>query len=89
MNMSPNVIEGTWEEIKRHEPELTGRRLRVTIQPEQAMADEPSAAGQDATTRTHPSLRVSAMGKYAGILSSEAFMRHKQEEIEIEDRARA
>jgi hypothetical protein len=25
------VIEGTWDEIKRHEAELAGRYLRVTI----------------------------------------------------------
>jgi hypothetical protein len=32
--------------------------------------------------------RVSAMGKYAGILSSEEFIRRKQEEIDLEDRRR-
>ena len=32
--------------------------------------------------------RVSAMGKYAGILSSEEFMRRKQEDIALEDRPR-
>jgi hypothetical protein len=36
----------------------------------------------------HKSKRVSAMGKYAGILSSEAFLRRKQEDIDLEDRRR-
>ena len=35
--MGPKVIEGTWEEILRHGPELAGRRVRV------AVLDEPAA----------------------------------------------
>jgi hypothetical protein len=31
-------------------------------------------------------IRVSAMGKYAGVLSSEEFLRRKQEDIALEDR---
>jgi hypothetical protein len=29
----PKVLEGTWEEIKRHEKELAGRRLTVIVMP--------------------------------------------------------
>ena len=29
--METLVLEGTWEEIKQHEPEFNGRRLRVTV----------------------------------------------------------
>ena len=41
--MSVRVIEGTWEEIKRHEGRLVGRRLRVTIEPEKSARHEPGA----------------------------------------------
>ena len=33
----PRTLEGTWEEIKSHETELTGRTVRVIIEPD---ADE-------------------------------------------------
>lgn len=29
--MATMVLEGTWEEIKQHETEFNGRRLRVTV----------------------------------------------------------
>ena len=32
--MSQFVIEGTWEEIERHKPELIGRQLRLTVKHE-------------------------------------------------------
>lgn len=32
----PQMLEGTWEEIKRHEPELMGKKLRLIILPEEA-----------------------------------------------------
>lgn len=31
----PLVIEGTWEEIVTHSSELTGRRVRVTVLPDE------------------------------------------------------
>ena len=33
--MATLVLEGTWEEIAKHAPEFTGRRLRVTVLEEQ------------------------------------------------------
>ena len=33
--MTTLVLEGTWEEIAKHAPEFTGRRLRVTVLEEQ------------------------------------------------------
>lgn len=70
------VLEGTWEEIKTHEAELAGKRLRVVIcPPEQANAEE-----------MKPPKRVSALGKYAGVLNSEEFMRRKHEETLLEDK---
>jgi hypothetical protein len=46
-------IEGTWEEIAAHGPELTGRRVRLTLLPTEtddpypdlAPEDRPSTAG--------------------------------------------
>lgn len=29
--MDRRTIEGTWEEVARHSPELSGRRVRVTV----------------------------------------------------------
>ena len=31
-------LEGTWEEVAAHGPELAGRRVRVTVLPEQVQA---------------------------------------------------
>lgn len=82
------MIEGTWEEIERHKAELIGRHLRVTVKPERSPLRKPSKLAQKAQA-VAPPRRVSAMGKYAGILSTEDFMRQKQEEIELEDRTRS
>ena len=85
--MSLPVIEGTWEEIERRKAELMGHQLRVTILPEQPPRHLRGAPADSETPSAKPH-RVSAMGKYAGILSSEEFMRQKQEEIDLEDRPR-
>jgi len=29
------ILEGTWEEIKKHDMELTGLKLRVIVEPEE------------------------------------------------------
>jgi len=79
--MSQHVIEGTWEEIKQHEAAFIGHHLRVTICP------RPTVHIPATPAMTGP-CRVSAMGKYAGMLNSEDFMSEKQEEIDLEDRAR-
>ena len=39
--MAPQILEGTWEEITQHAPEFLGRRIRVTILP-----DEPRQPNQ-------------------------------------------
>ena len=41
--MSLQVIEGTWEEIKRHEAQLVGRYLRITIEPQKSARHEPGS----------------------------------------------
>jgi len=81
------VIEGSWEEIECHKAELMGYHLRVTVTPKRPDSDTPNEPAQSATDSTKPR-QVSAMGKYAGILNSEEFMRQKQEEIDLEDRTR-
>jgi hypothetical protein len=40
---------------------------------------------EETATSKKPRRRVSAMGKYAGVLNSEAFMQRKHEEAERED----
>ena len=34
--MRLQVLEGAWEEVIRHGPELTGKRVRVTVLPDEA-----------------------------------------------------
>ncbi len=85
--MSLHVIEGTWEEIERRKSELIGRHLRVIITPEKPVMRKQNTPAQK-TTSSAPPHRVSAMGKYAGILSTEDYFRDKQEDIDLEDRAR-
>jgi len=85
--MTTHVIEGTWEEIERHKAEFVGYHLRVTVTRMRQTSQKTGKSAKQATVNS-PQPRISAMGKYAGILSSEDFMRQKQEEIELEDRAR-
>ncbi len=87
----PQVLEGTWEEIKLHDEELSGKRFRLV-----PVASEPThIASNGSKTKKHTAQeatikaprQLTGMGKFAGILpSSEEFMRQKQEEIELEER---
>ena len=88
---NPQVLEGTWEELKLHEEELSGKRFRLV--PLESKPDKTaSKAGKSQRDMTQePDARgprqLTGMGKFAGILpSSEEFMRQKQEEIELEER---
>jgi hypothetical protein len=86
--MPLRVIEGTWEEIKRHEAELMGQYLRVTIKPPKAMTRKPSESAQKAATSDQPK-KLSAFGAFKGVFGgSEEFAKEKRLEIEREDRAR-
>lgn len=70
----PTKIEGTPEQLAARLAQLPiGKRYRLVEVTETAAphAKKP---------------RVSAMGKYAGILNSEDFMRRKHEETILEDR---
>ncbi len=76
----PQMLEGTWEEIKQHEAELSGQRLRVYINP------DIEAPGQTAKkVRTQPKQKgrpeqLRGRGMLAGVLSTEEFLRRKHEE---------
>jgi hypothetical protein len=95
--MSLQVIEGTWDEIERHKAEFAGRQLRLIVKPPSRKSNaQGEAKGQLVNLSAKPksakvstrSPRVSAMGKYAGVLSVDDFIRSKQEEIDLEDRNR-
>lgn len=82
--MALQVIEGTWEEIERRKAELIGRQLRVIIKPEKSPLRKPSRSAQAAAQPK----KLVGRGMLAGILSTEDFMRQKQEEIDLEERRR-
>ncbi len=84
--MSIQTIEGTWEEIKRHDSDLQGRYVRLTVQPK--LPTKPVLIHDEQLKSAKTTTRVSAMGKYAGILSTAEYSKHKQEEIDLEDRPR-
>jgi len=80
--MALQVIEGTWEEIKLHEPELTGRRVRLTVKPEKPTATKPSVPADVA-----PKVKVlRGYGMLAGLISTEEYFREKREDTIREDR---
>ena len=88
--MTQQVLEGTWEELKQHDQELAGKRIRLVPVP-----PEPERAASNARKPGHSSSgetpieprQLTGMGKFAGIIPcSEEFMRQKQEEIELEEK---
>jgi hypothetical protein len=81
--MALQVIEGTWEEIKSHERELVGHRFRLIplVEAVSTASQLPASIDSDRLTRIK-----SISGKYAGVVSSEEFMRRKQGETDREDR---
>jgi len=81
--MASQVIEGTWEEIKRHEAELAGRHVRVTIKSDRSTMRKPRAPLK--TTTAAKELR--GRGMFAGILSTEDYFREKREDTAREDRS--
>jgi hypothetical protein len=60
MAASPIEIEGTWEEVARHGPELSGRRVRLTVLPENGEEPYP-----DVPPESRPSTGGSLL-RYAG-----------------------
>ncbi len=49
--MATMVLEGTWEEIKRHETEFNGRRLRVTVLDDETDAPKANLKMREAMKR--------------------------------------
>jgi len=88
--MGLHVIEGTWDEIKRHEAELTGHWLRVTIEPTPVRTG--SAKKRSGIVEHAPATgkySTSVLGKYSFVSGgTEEFSRDKQAEIDVEDRDR-
>ena len=85
--MGLQVIEGTWEEIKRHEAELIGQYLRVMIKAPKATTPKPSASAK-APTAADPKAKVlRGRGMFAGRLSTEEYFRDKREDTIREDQS--
>jgi len=81
--MAQHVIEGTWEEIKRHEAELVGRHLRVIVKPERSPTRKPT---KPADAEEQPKV-LRGRGMFAGLLSTEEYFREKREDTAREDRS--
>ncbi|MGO8671489.1 MAG: hypothetical protein ACLQVD_09030 [Capsulimonadaceae bacterium] len=78
--MSGHVIEGTWEEIKRHDAELMGRQVRLTIKPEKPTTRKPNSP-------TAQPKKLIGYGAFKGMFGgTEAIIAEKQAEIELEER---
>ena len=76
------VIEGTWEEVKRHDSELIGRLVRLTVKVEKPALHMPATPAR--ATAAPKELR--GYGMFAGQFSTEEFLREKHEDILREDR---
>ena len=83
--MSLDVIEGTWEEIKRHEEELIGHHLRVTI-----TRQRPTSRSRVTTATKKPAdqpKKLVGYGAFKGMFGgTEAILAEKQAQIELEER---
>lgn len=88
MTQQPDILEGTWEEIKLHEQELTGRRLRVIIGPEVAKRQEATTESKQSEIQAkNQTKKLLGYGMFAHVPGgSEAFAREKQGEVAREDR---
>ena len=80
--MARHVIEGTWEEIKRHDAELAGRWVRLSVGPRSIQGPRRSAPRP---SKTEPR-ELHGFGLLAGIVDLEDFLRRKHEETALEDR---
>src|SRR5271168_2393391 len=80
------TFRGTWDEILAHSDEIP-KTSEVEVRVFEA-GQKPQKTARKGKVSSESTPRVSAMGKYAGVLSSEEFMRRKQEEIALEDRPR-
>lgn len=85
------VLEGTWEELKLHDKELSGKRFRLILlasEPDKTASKASNAPQEASPAPTAQAPRqLTGMGKFAGIIpNSEEFTRQKQEAIDLESR---
>lgn len=83
--MQPIVIEGTWEEIERRKAELIGQQLRVMILPKKTTTGKPSHETNKSPQAAKPK-ELRARGMFAGIVSTDEYLREKREDAIREDR---
>lgn len=83
----PQMLEGTWEEIKQHEAELSGQRLRVYINPDLILPTLAEEKVQEEPKQGEQPRKLKGYGMFAHVPGgSEEFALEKQKEIEREDR---
>ena len=84
--MAQHIIEGTWEEIKRHEAEFAGHMLRVIVKP--IPSERRKSAAKTGEVAEAPKVRVlRGMGAFKGMTGgSETFAEEKRAEVEREER---
>lgn len=79
------ILEGTWEEIKQHDAELSGRWLRVIVDADIAPHPKRYVPGEAREPGTSKPLR--GMGQFKGKLGgAEALFKEKQKEKKREER---
>ena len=89
--VQPLVIEGTWEEIKMHEKDLSGRRVRVIVKPSTEQPRQIARMRRGAQTQQKkPTKTLRGYAMLANMPGgSEEFAKEKQAEIDCEDRRRS
>ena len=89
--VQPLVIEGTWEEIKKREKDLSGRRVRVIVK--SSMEQPRQIARKRGSSQTQKKQPTKTLRGYAMLANmpggSEEFAKEKQAEIDCEDRRRS
>ena len=79
------ILEGTWEEIKQHDAELSGRWLKVIVDAGIAPDRNRNDAGEARESVKSKPLR--GMGQFKGKLGgTKALFKEKQEEKKREER---
>lgn len=83
--MEPRTIEGSWEEILSHAPELAGLRVRLTVlppyppQPQQRLTLDQTLRGRIGRIRfMPPNLAARTKEAFADILTDTNPMRSKR-----------
>lgn len=75
--MAQVVFEGTWEEVSRKAEGLSGRRVRLTVLPDEAAPalDAPLYKGATPAERIQALDRLAARNRHLPVLPPEAFER--------------